>query len=157
MKKKSNIIIIGIILLVTVGGIFLFAGFKWVSPRFFPPDNIYRSSTASAAGHTIKIDQHYSVVTTSASTSYLWFVEDGGNPITLSEHVEKLNYDNNYILVQSVTENFDSLFFKEYDYSIVNKETQEIDSFSKKNAFLEECRNRNINVELKIKEEFDWY
>ena len=84
-------------------------------------------------------------------------MEDGGNPITLSEHVEKLNYDNNYILVQSVTENFDSIFFKEYDYSIVNKETQEIDSFSKKNTFLEECRNRNINVELKIKEEFDWY
>lgn len=155
MKKK--LIIIGIILTVVSGSIILFLGYKWVSPRFFPPDSIYRSPTASAAGHTIKIDNHYHIVTTSATTSYLWFVEEGENPITLIEYVEKLNYNDSYIIVQSVTKNNDSFFFKEYQYFIVDKETQKVDSFSKKNDFLDECQKKNIDLDLKIKEEFDWY
>lgn len=155
MKKKQ--IIISIILIIVSVSIILFLGFKWISPRFFPPDNIYRSPTATAAGHTIKIDNHYHIITTSGTTSYLWFVEEGENPITLIEYVEKLNYNNNYIIVQSVTKNNDSFFFKEYQYFIVDKETQKVHSFSKKNDFLDECQKRDIDLDLKIKEEFDWY
>lgn len=156
-KKKTKLIIIGSILLIVMWSVILFFGFKWVSPRFFPPDNLYRSPTASAAGNTIKIDEHYSVVTTNGKTSYLWFTEEGENPITLDEHVNKLNYDENVIIIQSVTKNCDRLFFKKYDYGVVNKETKKMDHFSKKNEFLEECQKRNINIELKNKEAFDWY
>lgn len=156
-NKKAKLVIVGAILLIIMWSILLFFGVKWVAPRFFPPDNLYRSSTASATGNTIKIDEHYSVVTTNGKTSYLWFIEDGENPVTLDEHVNKLNYDDNYIIIQTVTKNFDSLLFKKYNYSIVNKTTQKVDRFSKKNDFLAECQKRNIDVELKIKEEFDWY
>lgn len=73
------------------------------------------------------------------------------------EYVYKLNYDDDYIIIQSITNNFYSLFFKQFEYVIVNKENKEVTILKTKDEFLKECKKRNIKVELKSKYQFDWY
>ncbi len=163
MGKKRNILIVSIFilsmtLLITIT---LIISIKVVTPKLsylFEDDSNYRAEGTTAAGNVIKIDDIFYVVTTSAVVSSLYYDEENGEKyIQLVEYVYKLNYDENYIIIQSITKNFYSTFFKEFEYAIVTRESKEVIIIKDKDEFLKECKKRNIKVELKYKEQFDWY
>lgn len=124
----------------------------------FKEDSNYRAPGTTEAGNLIKIDDTFYVATTSAIVSSLYYDEENGDRYnSLVEYVYKLNYDDDYIIIQSITNNFYSLFFKQFEYVIVNKENKEVTILKTKDEFLKECKKRNIKVELKSKYQFDWY
>ncbi|MEG2873443.1 hypothetical protein [Carnobacterium sp.] len=157
MKKNRKLVLFGLVLLIlvlTVSFVFLVPK---ISELFIEPNN-YRADGANEAGNTIKIDDNYYVATTSATISTLYFDDfNGEGAKSLVEHVYKLNYDKSYIIVQSVKKNFYSLFSKEFNYVIVNRKNQKTITIENKDEFLKECKIKNITVELKAKNQFDWY
>lgn len=157
MKNKKKLAIASIILLT----IALIVSMIVITPKIasmFKEDSNYRAPGTTAAGNLIKIDDTFYVDTTSAIVSSLYYDEENGEKyIQLVEYVYKLNYDDNYIIIQSITKNFYSPFFKQFKYAIVNKENKEVTILKTKDEFLKECKKRNIKVELRSKDQFDWY
>ncbi|PLS35248.1 hypothetical protein CYV26_07660 [Carnobacterium maltaromaticum] len=157
MKNKRTLAIASIILLT----IALIVSVIVITPKIasmFKEDSNYRALGTTEAGNLIKIDDTFYVATTSAIVSSLYYDEENGERYnSLVEYVYKLNYDDDYIIIQSITNNFYSLFFKQFEYVIVNKENKEVTILKTKDEFLKECKKRNIKVELKSKYQFDWY
>ena len=157
MKNKRTLAIASIILLT----IALIVSVIVITPKIasmFKEDSNYRASDTTTSGNLIKIDDTFHVDTTSAIVSSLYYDEENGERYNrLVEYVYKLNYDDDYIIIQSITNNFYSLFFKQFEYVIVNKENKEVTILKTKDEFLKECKKRNIKVELKSKYQFDWY
>ncbi|TFJ77721.1 hypothetical protein [Carnobacterium maltaromaticum] len=157
MKNKRTLAIASIILLT----IALIVSVIVITPKIasmFKEDSNYRAPGTTEAGNLIKIDDTFYVATTSAIVSSLYYDEENGDRYnSLVEYVYKLNYDDDYIIIQSITNNFYSLFFKQFEYVIVNKENKEVTILKTKDEFLKECKKRNIKVELKSKYQFDWY
>ncbi|MFS7004658.1 hypothetical protein [Carnobacterium maltaromaticum] len=157
MKNKRTLAIASIILLT----IALIVSVIVITPKIasmFKEDSNYRAPGTTEAGNLIKIDDTFYVATTSAIVSSLYYDEENGERYnSLVEYVYKLNYDDDYIIIQSITNNFYSLFFKQFEYVIVNKENKEVTILKTKDEFLKECKKRNIKVELKSKYQFDWY
>lgn len=157
MKNKRTLAIASIILLT----IALIVSVIVITPKIasmFKEDSNYRAPGTTEAGNLIKIDDTFYVATTSAIVSSLYYDEENGERYNrLVEYVYKLNYDDDYIIIQSITNNFYSLFFKQFEYVIVNKENKEVTILKTKDEFLKECKKRNIKVELKSKDQFDWY
>lgn len=157
MKNKRTLAIASIILLT----IALIVSMIVITPKIasmFKEDSNYRAPGTTEAGNLIKIDDTFYVATTSAIVSSLYYDEENGERYnSLVEYVYKLNYDDDYIIIQSITNNFYSLFFKQFEYVIVNKENKEVTILKTKDEFLKECKKRNIKVELKSKYQFDWY
>ena len=157
MKNKRTLAIASIILLT----IALIVSVIVITPKIasmFKEDSNYRAPGTTEAGNLIKIDDTFYVATTSAIVSSLYYDEENGERYnSLVEYVYKLNYDDDYIIIQSITNNFYSLFFKQFEHVIVNKENKEVTILKTKDEFLKECKKRNIKVELKSKYQFDWY
>lgn len=157
MKNKRTLAIASIILLT----IALIVSVIVITPKIasmFKEDSNYRAPGTTEAGNLIKIDDTFYIATTSAIVSSLYYDEENGERYnSLVEYVYKLNYDDDYIIIQSITNNFYSLFFKQFEYVIVNKENKEVTILKTKDEFLKECKKRNIKVELKSKYQFDWY
>lgn len=157
MKNKRTLAIASIILLT----IALIVSMIVITPKIasmFKEDSNYRAPDTTTSGNLIKIDDTFHVDTTSAIVSSLYYDEENGERYNrLVEYVYKLNYDDDYIIIQSITKNFYSLFFKQFEYVIVNKENKEVTILKTKDEFLKECKKRNIKVELKSKDQFDWY
>ena len=112
MKNKRTLAIASIILLT----IALIVSVIVITPKIasmFKEDSNYRAPGTTEAGNLIKIDDTFYVATTSAIVSSLYYDEENGERYnSLVEYVYKLNYDDDYIIIQSITNNFYSLFFK---------------------------------------------
>lgn len=153
MKNKKKWAIASIILLTITLIVSML-----VLVSMFKEDSNYRAPGTTAAGNLIIIDDTFYVDTTSAIVSSLYYDKENGERYNrLVEYVYKLNYDDKYIIIQSITKNFYSPFFKKFEYAIVNKENKEVTILKTKDEFLKECKKRNIKVELKSKNQFDWY
>lgn len=119
------------------------------------PQNKYRAEGASSTAHTIIIDDHYRVETTSANESKLVYIE---NPESnswdeiYSYSVDKLNWTDEYILVGAK-----SLSTKKYSYMILDRETGEKEGYANKKEFKKGKEEKGIDVEVKNKKYFDWY
>lgn len=128
------------------------------SPVFFDPVDVYREPGTSASGNFIRIDDDYTINTTSAITSSLYYKTGTASSIAnIVEHVDQVNSDKNYIIIRSVSDNFYSYFNKKYRYYIVKKSNQKVASFSTKKEFEAECQKLGIYPKLKDLDKFDWY
>lgn len=119
------------------------------------PQNKYRAEGASSTAHTIIIDDHYRVETTSANESKLVYIE---NPESnswdeiYSYSVDKLNWTDEYILAGAK-----SLSTKKYSYMILDRETGEKEGYANEKEFKKGKEEKGIDVEVKNKKYFDWY
>lgn len=124
------------------------------------PYDRYRADSATSTGHTIPIDEHYRVHTTSGSRSVLSYTEEpleihesdaSTNPETLTQVVDRLNWDDNYIIVAAKESN------KQETFMIINRDTGEITGYPNKQEFQKGKEAKGIKVSLKNKTAFDWY
>lgn len=119
------------------------------------PHNRYRADSASSTAHTIHIDEYYQVSTTAASTSVLTYTEDpqavSTDRQTISQAVDRLNWDDDYIIVSAKGSN------KEQTFMIINRDTVETTGYSNKQGFQKGKAEKGIKLSLKNKTAFDWY
>ncbi|KRN54405.1 hypothetical protein [Carnobacterium divergens] len=128
------------------------------SPLFFDPPDSYREHGTSATGNFIRIDEEYTINTTSAITSSLYYKTGTASSIpNIVEHVNQVNSDKTYIIIRSVSDNFYSFFNKKYRYYIVKKTNQQVVSFETEKEFVAECQKLNIYPKLRSLDKFDWY
>lgn len=119
------------------------------------PHNKYPAEGASSTAHTIIIDDHYRVETTSANESKLVYIENQESNSwdeIYSYSVDKLNWTDEYILVGAK-----SLSTKKYSYMILDRETGEKEGYANKKEFKKGKEEKGIDVEVKNKKYFDWY
>lgn len=126
-----------------------------VRTYIYNPQNKYRAEGASSTAHTIIIDDHYRVETTSANESKLVYIENQESNSwdeIYSYSVDKLNWTNKYILVGAK-----SLSTKKYSYMILDRETGETEGYANEKEFERGKIEKGIDVEVKNKKYFDWY
>lgn len=119
------------------------------------PYNRYRSDSATSTAHTIFIDEHYQVNTTSASRSVLSYTQDpqafSTDRKTISQAVDRLNWNDDYIIVSAKGAN------KKESFMIINRNTVENTGYSNKKEFQKGKEEKGIKLSLKNKKAFDWY
>lgn len=120
------------------------------------PEGKYRADHATSTGHRILIDDHFRVITSSGKHSLLVYEEiPDGDTGTYDEvfsiAVDKLNWDDNYIMVSAVGHNGNS------SYQIINRDTLERDGYANEEEFEQGKQEKGITVDLKEKKYFDWH
>lgn len=124
------------------------------------PSNRYRANGASSTGHVIVIDEHYTVHTTSGSQSYLIYskgpredyeADASSNTITLSQTVDQLNWNGEYIITSAKATDGNESFM------IINRKTVDSTGYSSKKEFERAKKEKGIKLSLKTKSAFDWY
>lgn len=65
----------------------------------------------------------------------------------------RLNWDDNYIVASYLVE----LNSRELNYLILNKDTHEVTTYLTINDFKTAMAEKDINLNLKRKHEFDWF
>lgn len=117
------------------------------------PNNSYRAPHTSSTAHEIKIDEYYKVWTMSATYSQIVYDDHEGNFIAFTDTLNEVNWDEQYIIGSYLVDfRFDNL-----NYLIIEKITREVTTYSSLEEFNQAKKERNINLELKDKREFDWY
>lgn len=122
------------------------------------PHDKYRAEHASPTGHTIIIDEHFRVSTISAKESLLTYSEaslkDTGTDTydyVFSIAVDLLNWNEDYIILSAKGHAGDS------SYMIINRHTLQSTGYSSKKDFEAAKEEKGIKVNLKSKNNFDWY
>ena len=117
------------------------------------PYNRYRSDSATSTAHTILIDEHYQVSTTSASRSVLSYMADpqaiSTDRKTISKAVDRLNWDDDYIIVSAKGSN------KNESFMIINRVTVETTGYSNRKEFQKGKEEKGIKLSLKNKKAFE--
>ena len=121
------------------------------------PHNKERADSTSPYNHTIVIDDHYWVNTTSPNESKLVYTEDPTHSIStydevFNHSVDKLNWTEDYILVGSK-----SRATRKYSYMILNRQTTEFERFANDKEFKRAKEEKGIDLEVLNKKYFDWY
>lgn len=128
------------------------------SPLVFTPKDIYHEQGTTSTGNFIRIDKHYSVSTTNAKMSGLDYnANRKGSKLDIVKNVNQFNFDNDYIIIRAVKNNFYSTINKKYRYYIVKKSNQQVSSFETEKEFDARCKELKIYPKLKSKDKFDWY
>ncbi|HLQ83928.1 MAG TPA: hypothetical protein VK121_08855 [Pseudogracilibacillus sp.] len=122
------------------------------------PHNKYRAEHATSTGHTIIIDDHYWVSTTSASESKLVYTEQpiNSSPSVYDEiyshSVDKLNWTEDFILVGAESESTGN-----FSYMILDRETGDTEGYANEDEFEKGKEEKRIDVDVLDKKYFDWY
>lgn len=117
------------------------------------PNNSYRATGTSASAHKIRIDDQYYVNSISATYSSIIFDDNDGHYKSFTDLLVRLNWDDNYIVASYLVE----LNSKELNYLILNKDTHEVTTYLTVNDFKTAMAEKDINLNLKRKHEFDWF
>lgn len=117
------------------------------------PNNSYRAPGTSASAHKIRIDDQYYVNSISATYSSIIFDDNDGHYKSFTDLLVRLNWDDNYIVASYLVE----LNSKELNYLILNKDTHEVTTYLTINDFKTAMAEKDINLNLKRKHEFDWF
>lgn len=119
------------------------------------PYNRHRSDSATSTAHTILIDEHYRVSTTSASKSILSYTPNPQAVSTdrkiISQAVDRLNWNDDYIIASAKGSN------KNESFVIIKRSTVETTGYSNKREFQKGKKEKGIKLSLKNKTAFDWY
>lgn len=150
MKKRIPLLPIVFLILISLPLIWMFSHEYILSN----PDNRYRAPGVSPDAHEIRIDDYFSVNSISASVSILQY-DDGENYIEFSDSVDKLNWNAEYIIASNKTDKL-AAYSSDY-YLIINKDTRDSEEFDSFKQFESNLNEKNIDLELKRKVEFDWY
>lgn len=150
MKKKILVLSLVFLMLISLPFIWMFSREYLLSN----PDNRYRAPGVSLDAHEIRIDDYYSVNSMSASYSILEY-DDSEKHIEFSDSINKINWNNDYIIAASKTDKYD--VYSSYYYLIIDKDTKESKEYNSIKEFESDLKEKNIDLELKRKVEFDWY
>lgn len=150
MKKKILVVLLVFLILISLPFIWMFSREYLLSN----PDNRYRAPGVSLDASEIRIDDYYSVNSISASFSILEY-DDNENYIEFSDSVNKINWNNDYIIAASKTDKLD--VYSSYYYLIINKDTKKSKEYNSFKQFESDLKEKNIDLELKRKVAFDWY
>lgn len=150
MKKKNLALSLVFLILISLPFIWMFSR-EYILTN---PDNRYRAPRVSPDAHEIRIDDYYSVNSISVSFSILQY-DDGENHVEFSDTIDKLNWNNEYIIAASKTDKL-AVYSNDY-YLIINKDTRESKEYDSVKQFENALKEKNIDLKLKRKVEFDWY
>lgn len=147
---KKNLLSVVFLLVILLLFILIF-GREFLSTN---PDNRYRASGTSSTAHEIRIDDHYSVQSMSASFSVLQYDNEEIH-IEFADSIVKLNWNTDGIIASSKEDDLD--VYSDVYYLIVNKDTREVVEYDSLEQFEREIKAKNIKLELERKVAFDWY
>lgn len=122
------------------------------------PDDKYRAEHTSSTAHTILIDDHYWVSTSSAKESKLLYSKApiGDSPSVYDQvysySVDKLNFTDKYILVGAQSDSTG-----DYSYMILDIETGKTTGYANIEEFEIGKKEEGLDIELLDKKCFDWY
>ncbi|MFL2105901.1 hypothetical protein [Desemzia sp. FAM 23991] len=153
MKKFKKIFLsIGILALICIVFIFIW---NILDEDIHNPNNSYRQSGTSMTAHQIRIDDYYAVESMSYYYSILRYDNHDGDYIDYTDSLHMVNWDENYIVASCRVDQLSS--DSEFYYLIVERDTQDVSRFDSISAFEEAMNEKNIDLELKERQEFDWY
>lgn len=150
MKKRKFLLSVIFLLVISLSFIWIF-GRDFISTN---PHNRYRVSGTSSTAHEIRIDDHYSVQSMSKLFSVLQY-DNEETHIEFADSIVKLNWNDNYIIASNRKDGLN--VYSDVYYLIVNRNTREVIKYNSLEQFKSDLKEKNINLELKKKVEFDWY
>ena len=119
------------------------------------PADKYRAEGTSSTAHTIIIDDHYHVSTTSSHRSTLAYTKTPGKNFhdeIYSISVDKLNWTDDYILAGAQSKTTGN-----YSYLILDRATGETEGYANDEEFEKGKEEKGIDIEVLDKRYFDWH
>lgn len=153
MKKyKTHFIYSGMIIMLAI--IFVFIWNTLIEDKY-NPNNSYREHGTSMTAHQIRIDDYYTVESMSKYYSILRYDSHDGDYIDYTDALHMVNWNEHYIVASCRVDQLSSS--SKLYYLIVDRDTQDVEHYDSISAFEEAKNEKNIDIELKEKQEFDWY
>lgn len=149
-KKRAKQFIIGLVLLIGLPFLLLKLGHEYANPA-----DKYRAEGTSSTAHTIVIDDHYHVSTTSSHRSTLAYSKTPGGSFhdeVYSISVDKLNWTDDYILAGAQSKTTGN-----YSYMILDRATGETEGYANDKKFERGKEEKGIDIEVLDKKYFDWH
>lgn len=153
MKKfKSHSHKISVFIVIGITSVFIW---NTLMAYKYNPSNSYRETGTSMTAHQIRIDDYYTVESMSHYYSILRYDSHDGNYIDYTDALHMVNWNEHYIVASCRVDQLSSS--SQLYYLIVDRDTQDVERYDSIGAFEEGKNEKNIDIELKEKQEFDWY
>lgn len=119
------------------------------------PYDRYHAPGTSMTAHQIRIDEDYTVDSMSKFYSVLWYNDHKGTVVEYTDSLDSVNWDEQYIIAGCRVDQLSSS--SDRYYLIVDRSIRDAFRYDTFDAFEEAMQEKNIQLKLKKKKEFDWY